>query len=174
MGIFILILFVIVIAVAVYQQNVSRTPQQAIRDLRGAKLIYNGEKEAGYFSSYNYKIRAKPDFMYQHTDGSVSIVEYKSRQSGVKQSDISQLIATAIAVKDEIQQNVKFGYVLTKGGSQEKIDLDRSSSDLVQDIHVVLKEARNILSGATATPNPSRQKCSSCGFQDNCSYSKAR
>lgn len=172
MGIFILILFILVIAVVVYQQNVSRTPQQLIRDLKDAKLIYNGEKEAGYFSSYNYKIRAKPDFMYQHEDGSISIVEYKSRQSGVKQSDISQLIATAIAVKDEIQHNVKFGYVLTKGGSQKKINLDRSSNDLIRDIWTVLKEARDILNGAIATPNPTRQKCSGCGFRRSCKYAK--
>ena len=172
MGIFILILFILVIAVVVYQQNVSRTPQQLIRDLKDAKLIYNGEKESGYFSSYNHKIRAKPDFMYQHTDGSISIVEYKSRQSGVKQSDVSQLIATAIAVKDDTQNNIKFGYVLTKGGSQKKIDLDKGSSDLDQYIHAALKEARDILNGSGATPSPSRQKCSGCGFRGVCSYAK--
>ena len=40
MGIFLLILLVIIIVVVLYQGIVSRTPQQIIRDLKDAQLIF--------------------------------------------------------------------------------------------------------------------------------------
>lgn len=171
MGAIILIL-IFFIALFIYLKNSSTGPQRFIPYLKGTKLIFNGEKKTEIFSSDYYQIKAKPDFMYQHKDESVSIVEYKSRPSGVKRSDISQLIATAIAVKAEKKHNVKFGYVLTENGSYEKIDLDRTCSDLIQEIYTPWKEAMNILNGGKATPKPGKEKCRGCGLKHACSFAK--
>lgn len=172
------ILFIIVVAIicaAVIYSKIPRPPHSIIPSLRdkNIKLIFNGEHEVQICTCTHHKIKAKPDFVYEHPDKSLTVVEYKSRRKGVMPSDITQLIATAIAVNGHyIGKSVKSGYVLTGSGAYQKIDLDKSSDEMMLHIQEPLSEVRNILKGVAPTPKPTPQKCRGCGFRNNCFYSQ--
>lgn len=166
------LLVLIAAAVFIYRGITGKSPQRSLRETKKAKLIYNGEHQSGYFASYRHRIRAKPDFMYLNRDGTVCIVEYKSRRSGIRRSDITQLIATAIAVKDDSQYDVRCGYVLTRGGSRQRVNLNKTTDELVSDIQTALHEARQIKKGNQPIPQPEHRKCRGCGFRQTCRYAK--
>jgi CRISPR/Cas system-associated exonuclease Cas4 (RecB family) len=164
---------VIVAARIYYVTRPKKPPNRIIKELKdnNATLYFNGETRDKIFNSYKHRIRAVPDFIYKYEDGSAAIVEFKSRKAGIRSSDIKQLIATAIAVKDSTNLNIKYGFVLNGGGVYKKVDLNKSSADLVKSIQIVLSITRNIKNEIEPTPNPIKNKCKSCGFRDDCEYS---
>ncbi|MCF6767597.1 Dna2/Cas4 domain-containing protein [Thiotrichales bacterium 19S11-10] len=151
----------------------SQLPQMIIPALKvaDAKLIFNGEYEDKIFSCMDHRVRAKPDFLYELSDGSIAIVEYKSRKKGVMPSDVSQLIATAIAVKGHYKNQVKKGYILTGRGSYKEVNLDMSSHRLVKSIEYQIRAVRDIIRGKEPKLTPNPNKCQNCGFRHICTFS---
>lgn len=170
------ILFIIVVAIicaAVIYSKIPRPPHSIIPSLRdkNIKLIFNGEHEEQICTCTHYKIKAKPDFVYEHPDKSLTVVEYKSRRKGVMPSDIAQLIATAIAVNGHyIGKTVKNGYVLTGNGSYQEIDLDKSSDELMEAIKKPLQAVRDVIEGRAVIPDACAKKCRGCGFRHICQH----
>lgn len=168
------IVIIIIIAAAVIYHNIPKQPHRSISELRqsGAKLVFNGETDGQIYACPYYKIKAKPDFIYEYPNGTLAIVEYKSGKRGVMSSDLVQLIATAIAVKGHyVLSKVTKGYVLTGDGSYQEIDLDRDSYELVKQIENPLKAARDVIRGKMPVPKPSAIKCRGCGFRHVCRFS---
>ena len=77
------IVFAIVIAF-IYYHHLPKPPHQIIKPLKSkhVKQIYNDEVEIIKFYSTRHKIIARPDFIYEHPDGTLAVVEYKSRKKG--------------------------------------------------------------------------------------------
>lgn len=152
------IVIIIIIAAAAIYHNIPKQPHRIISELRksDAKLVFNGETDDQIYTCSYYKIKAKPDFIYEYLNGDLAIVEYKSRKRGVMPSDVVQLIATAIAVKGHyVLIKVTKGYVLTDDGSYQEIDLDRDSTELIKQIEKPLKAARDVIRGKMPVPEPS-------------------
>lgn len=153
-----------------------RAPHQIIPALKkqGVNLIYNGETSEQVFTSSRYKIRAKPDFIYERADGSLILVEYKSSRRRAMKSDITQLIATAIAVKSHHKnKRVTTGYVLTGKNYYKWVDLSKSLDLLALEIERPLSVARQVKNGYQPSADPVKKKCLACGYQYVCEHSEA-
>ncbi len=166
------ILIIVLVAAAALYNNLPKQPHQIIKQLKGkkVKLIYNDDAKKIKFCSIRHKIIARPDFIYEYPDGSLAIVEYKSRKKGVMARDITQLKAAAIAVKEEWQCRVKHGFVLTGSRQYEAVDLNKTGDTLAKEIGKYLTIAREIKSGHAPTPEPTARKCRGCNYRSNCQY----
>lgn len=163
----IIILFVL-LAINSFFRSRPKKPVQVIKELKAnnAKKIFtdNGKKN---FNSTKYKISARPDFIYEEPDGSKIIVEYKSRNNPVRESDIIQLIATAIAVK-ESHPTVCKGFIYTQGNHIEIVDLSKSIDELANSISNEIIKMRAIKMRVRPSFEPIESHCFACGFRDAC------
>jgi hypothetical protein len=169
----IVIIVAIVLAVYFFGLLTTQPDSDVIRKIKKHRLIYCDDQAQKTFQSAQYKIRAKPDFIYEIDPENLCLLEYKARSGGVYPSDIAQLIATAIAVI-ETYSNVTHGYVYTRGGKYQKVqfgspnDTDRIAK-LVRKIQSELNTARTIKSGKfVSVSKQSQRKCQACGFHSHC------
>lgn len=169
----ILWIFLIIIAVFVliaYRKSTKpKTPRTFIRELRNdkVKLVYQDNGNGRVFASESYKIRAKPDFIYTLPTGDTVLVEYKSRHRGIYESDVKQLIATAIAVNGHYP-NIKHGYIYNRLGEVKHVNLNFPLSMLAQKIQVEVASLRSIATGSIPTFSPVPVKCRYCAFVWQC------
>jgi len=170
MGAIILLIIVVFLAVVIYSR-LPLKPEQVIPELKekNAVLIYLDSDTKKVFASKTYKIKAKPDFLYKMPDDSYIIVEYKSRSGSVKNSDIAQLIATAIAVK-ETYPTLYTGYIYTQGRHIKKIDLKPSANQLFESIKQEVHQVRQIEAGRAPAFQPKKEHCQVCVLRRICEF----
>lgn len=162
-----LLLVAVVLLLVIRDRSGSRSPRTF--PVKG-KIIYSDQgRKSKTFVSQEYRIRAKPDFLVRQPDGRLVLVEYKSREKPPNDSDVTQLIATAVAVR-ETYPDLKRGLVYTRGG-QRKVDLSASTDILIRKIKTPLDAARAVKSNESVRAAPSQGKCRACGYRTECSDS---
>jgi len=129
---------------------------------RRVKYIDTGKSSV--FVSKRYKIAAKPDLIQDNK----TLVEKKSRRTGVYDSDRKQLIATALAVRSV--HPIRSGFVETQT-DREEVDLAGSDKSLFRLIKTEYKNALLINAGKKPPAYPSYQKCRHCQFRSDCEHS---
>lgn len=134
--------------------------------LRKKRVRYIDDGSKGSFRSDLFRITAKPDLIEDGT----TIVEKKSRRSGVYESDKKQLIATALAVRSK--HKIRSGYIVTQ---TERVAVDLTGSDrkLFSLIKTEHAHAWMVNEGRRPPPSPTRSKCRSCQFNKRCEYAYA-
>lgn len=148
------------------KEHLPKKPEQIIPHLKKGKLIYKDSTAKFYFSSLNYKIRAKPDFIYK-VDEEYILVEYKSRKGNVNASDIAQVVASALAVKETYPRLVT-AYIYTLGGDIKTINLNKPNHHLASQIKNELDFVRAIETNNPLFFNPQSHKCKACSFKLSC------
>ena len=141
--------------------------------LRSAQVLYIDDVKLNkIFRSQRFRIQGKPDAILRITPGTTVIVEYKSRHHGIYDSDVTQLIATAIAVR-ETYPDVHEGYVVLGSGKYKRIDLTASTGDLFRAIEGEVIATREAKSGKPPEYIPVVHKCKKCGVRYACARSLA-
>ena len=138
--------FLIVVTVVFVWINFRRGKPKAIKskdDLeRLGKLIWVDESsDTKPFFNQEFKVYGKPDAMY--SDGEyISTVEYKSRKSGVKKSDVIQALTAALAARGD-GYNVHKVVVVTEGDAKQ-IEVPKSLAKHYQLVKEYVELARSI------------------------------
>jgi CRISPR/Cas system-associated exonuclease Cas4 (RecB family) len=132
------------------------------------KLIWVDEGQSTKpFFNHLYRILGKPDFMYK-IKGGVLAVEYKSRKSGVYESDIVQAKCAALAARGNGYRVIK---IMVKADSDSKvISLPGDNQILYNEIKRYIDICRDTKAGKTAPALPSRRKCRSCAYRYTCNH----
>ncbi|EKO3611970.1 Dna2/Cas4 domain-containing protein [Vibrio metschnikovii] len=129
------------------------------------KLVYVDDSPSSkVFASRKYQIASKPDFIYQIGFNKYALVEYKSRQGGVKTSDEQQAFAAVIAARSEF--NIVKMYIITKGESKEYTC--RSTANLYRKIKKNHKRARELKNLRKKAKPVKEDKCRNCGYNYHC------
>lgn len=158
-------LLAILAAIYYFFKGKAQKPQEKF-PVKG-KVVYADEgRKSGQFESYKYRIKAKPDFLIREPSGELVLVEYKSRLKNPNPSDVEQLIASAICVKEKYP-DLSQGMVYTRGG-KKMVDLSGSVDELAQQIWLSLQSARRAKCGVEVRPSPSLPKCRSCSYNNIC------
>lgn len=124
--------------------------------------------------STQFGIRAKPDNIEASNnpgiDQSLVLVELKDRlKPTVYPSDEAQIIASVLAAR-ESGFDVQRAMLEVRGGKRVEVPLNDSSLRLAKRIDKPLKAARLVALGKRPDALPTKQKCRSCGFRDQCKY----
>lgn len=130
------------------------------------KLIYTDDNpQASVFVSHRYELSAKPDFIFKTGFNEYVIVEYKSRKSTARQSDINQLKATALACRSKYR--IVAGYVVT-GSETKRVSFgsNRSVYREIRDIHIRVKKIK--FCNAFPAKKGIQDRCFNCGFHESC------
>lgn len=132
------------------------------------KLIWIDEGQSTRpFFNHLYGVLGKPDFMYK-IKGGVLAVEYKSRKSGVYESDIVQAKCASLAARGNGYRVIK---IMVKTGSDTKvISLPGDNQILYNEIKRYIDICRDTKAGKTAPALPSRRKCRSCAYKYACDH----
>ncbi len=156
----------------VKKTDVSISQVQPIPALRNGKLIYTDDKKSEVFYSKKHKIRTRPDFLIKMPNGDVVPIEYKSRKSGIYPSDIEQVIATVIALRDKFP-SINYAYILNRSGQHKRIDCNKNTDELLERISRSVWAVRAVANRKTVMPSiTSVKKCQGCGERLICSHSK--
>lgn len=167
--IFIILLFSVIFSLFFYKLKRKTFPLK-IPQLKGRKLIYCDTNNASIFRNKKHKIAAKPDFIVLDDNNNKIIVEFKSRNKGIYSSDINQLKASVIAVRDKYP-NITIGYIINGSGEYKKIELNKSTDSIALEIKSLLNKIRLLKNGNQIQHIPEKHKCMRCGFNENCNYS---
>ena len=143
------------------------TPERVISELKNARMIYK-DTNNDYFTSYRHKIRAKPDFLYKLANGSIALVEYKSQRDSIRESDVSQVIAATLAVREKYP-NLNIGFIYTRSGKVKCVDLNKSDEELINLISAELSIARQLENNMRPQFTPQKDKCRVCPYNMACS-----
>jgi len=127
--------------------------------------VDEGKKTKAFFNR-TFEILGKPDAMYRTSSG-VCAVEYKSRKSGVLDSDIAQAKCAALAARAE-GYKVNEIVVITRS-ERKSVALPRSDSDLFKEIRPLVKTIRDIRRGSKGEAKPNGGKCFNCAYRSSCS-----
>ncbi|MFC5079510.1 hypothetical protein VTH8203_01497 [Vibrio thalassae] len=127
-------------------------------------LVYCDDKpNSKCFVNHRYQLSAKPDFIYRTGRRSYTVVEYKSRNAPVKESDINQLIAAVVAARPTYP--ITNAFVVTKKQSKQ-IPIYNSTHANYKRIAHLHKIARRI-KHSNYYPKPKKAKqCFQCGYYD--------
>lgn len=130
------------------------------------KLVYTDDNpQAKVFVSHRYELSAKPDFIFKTGLNEYVVVEYKSRKSSFRQSDLNQLKATVLACRS--QYRIVAGYVVT--GSTTKHITFGSSHRLYREIKDIHSRVKKIKFCNAFPPKREKQEgCGRCGFYESC------
>lgn len=112
-------------------------------------------------------IYSKPDRI-EGTMKESELLEYKSRNRRVYESDIVQAQAGVISARAE-GFNVKKAYVITGNGSKQSVPLG-STERILKRIEIPLKNARLVKSGGEPKASPAKYKCTTCSYSHACKH----
>jgi len=132
----------------------------------GELLYADLGRGAKRFVSSRYGIMAKPDFILRLRDGQNAIAEYKDRGGRVYCSDVAQVKASALAVREEMP--LQRAFVVTRNGPVE-IPLNPDSKKLHAEIAEYIEWARRIRRKELIrvyAANP--KQCDSCSLKRHC------
>lgn len=147
--------------------NFRRGGQGKASDPELGELLWIDEgKETKPFFNKTFKIFGKPDAMYVK-GGSVTAIEYKSRQGKVHESDIKQALAAALAARAEGYQ-VRTVRIKTKTDSKD-IDLPVSELDHYKLIKTYHEAVLSVKKGHPSKAIPEANKCFHCAYKAVCS-----
>ncbi len=132
------------------------------------QLVYaDGQsKKSRSFVNKRFGLCAKPDFIFRNEHGTYTLIEYKSRQGKVYQSDIQQTIASVMAARTKF--NITEAYVHTDN-FRMAIDAGKSNAELYSVIERNADLTRDIKSGRQVNiTNGSQYKCPTCSMKHKC------
>jgi CRISPR/Cas system-associated exonuclease Cas4 (RecB family) len=122
------------------------------------------------FHSKEYRISSKPDTIESDQNGNYITREYKSRVKNIYHSDRQQVIASAIALREE-GFDVRRAIIQTRDGTKHPISLDQPTAILYKSISDVVNETRKAVTGVAPQALPSVTKCRHCSFHASCPHS---
>lgn len=129
------------------------------------KLVYvDDSPTVKAFVNHRYELAAKPDFLFKVGFNKYVTVEYKSRKGKIKESDIAQLHATALAVRS--QKNVIGGYIVT--GSENRYFKFGSNHSVYKHIKNAHKTAKSIKLLNKLPKDKLARQCNNCGYNYYC------
>lgn len=133
------------------------------------RLVYADKgRSSKLFANKRFGLSAKPDFIYNLMNGVFALVEFKSRNGRVFQSDIEQTIAGVIACRP--YYNIRIAVVQT-ASERKEIDVDKSEDELYEMIKHNVELTRKIKSGKVVTVcYKNTYKCKSCAVAKDCNY----
>lgn len=167
----IILLFVIAISFYISKASSKGFPLD-IPNLKGRRVIYCDSGYASIFRNKKHRIVSKPDFIVVDDKNRKIVVEYKGRKRGIYSSDINQLKATIVAVRDK-HPGVVTGYVINDSGQYKKVDAYKSTELLVSEMKTQINNVRLIKSGVCIEYTPVTKKCKGCGFNESCDVAAA-
>lgn len=132
------------------------------------RVVYADKgKSSRVFISKRYGVKAKPDFIIKDRGGRYTLIEYKSRSSGLLfESDIVQVKASVIAARTIY--NIRKAVVIS-GTTKHDIDVDRSSVSINKEIATHIENARQSEMGVIVMKYAERESaCSSCRNKSEC------
>lgn len=133
------------------------------------KLVYSDQgRSSKLFINKRFGLSAKPDFIYNLLNGMFALVEYKSRNGRIFQSDIEQTIAGVIACRPHY--NIRVAVIQT-ASERKEINVDKSVEELYEMIKHNVELTRKIKNGLKVdTCYPTKYKCKSCAVANNCQF----
>ncbi|MBD1577118.1 Dna2/Cas4 domain-containing protein [Vibrio sp. S11_S32] len=130
------------------------------------RLVYVDDNKHPVLLCHKFKLKSKPDFIFETSSTSFTEVEYKSRAKGFYKSDVQQMIATAICARAN-------GYNVTKGilATKERnypLDLNKSTEKLYKMISKDIDNIKVVRLGRMPEKTTEAKKCKSCGHRNTC------
>lgn len=156
---------VLVIFIAIYFSIGSKDethPERRLSTVIGenSKQVFCDIGNKKPFKNKAFMIIAKPDFIYRTKVGEYIVIEYKSRAGKVYPSDISQTLASCLAVRSKYP--VSKAIIYTRGGDHRVIELE-SDQEIFAKIHKHYQNAVN----AKLNQEPLKtghSPCKICGY----------
>lgn len=133
------------------------------------KIVYIDTKQNNKaLVSKEYDLLAKPDFIFQEPNGGCVLVEYKSRSSGIYDSDLKQVYASAICARENGFKIVR-AIIATKTKNYD-VDLKSSNKQLYSLVNSEVEFIRSVNEKRviSAPVYPFKAKCRSCGYKSTC------
>lgn len=158
------IVAIVVIALA-FGSRVIRKPPANPFGIDGVEIWRDRGKQSKPFFNGKYYVLAKPDHIFQLSNGDKGIVEYKSRYGQVYDSDVAQTLASALAARTG--HEIKWATIYTKS-SKKDVSLG-SDAEIWQKIKHLHKSVLIAKSGKVINEyNPNPKKCDKCAMKLNC------
>ncbi len=134
-----------------------------------AKLVYADQgRSSKDFVNSRFGVRAKPDFVYLLPDGTYVLVEYKNRKSGMRDSDVGQVLASVLAVRSRYP--VRRAFVATNGKLTPVGGAEWTDRAIYDAIREELELVRAIQRGKVPDHSPTPERCARCGYRDDCKW----
>jgi CRISPR/Cas system-associated exonuclease Cas4 (RecB family) len=162
--ILVFVLYCVYRMVAFFRQDAG--PSTNPLGIKGKLLYADLGRKSKLFTSYRYRIKAKPDFIIQLLNGENAIAEYKDRNGPAYCSDIAQVKASALAVREEIP--LQHGFVVTRNG-RYPVPLHPDSEQLHSEIAEYIELARRVKGKQLIlqyAANP--RQCPNCSLRHGC------
>lgn len=125
------------------------------------QLIYSDNKNEATFVDHNYKVSARPDFIYRLQNGRYMLVELKSAHT-LQEGHIAQAFVSVLAARTRYK--VTRIMVVTGNSKQHNITGgDKSSSSIYRRWKKDIESARQIVNRKNTLPEPKLEsKCDKC------------
>lgn len=157
-----MVMFVIVIVF--YLRSTKKPPANPF-NINGVEIWRDRGKQSKPFFNGKYYVLAKPDHIYQLSNGAKGVVEFKSRYGEVFDSDVAQTLASVLAVRPT--HNIKWATIYTKN-SKKDVSLG-SDAEIWQQIKHLHENVLIAKSGKVINEyNPNPKKCDKCAMKLNC------
>lgn len=139
------------------------------------KVIYaDTEKNRRVFVSNRYKLKSKPDFLVRQDNQSLAVLEYKSRENGIYDPDVAQLITAVIAVRESMpNERISKAMVYNRSEQTQAIDVSLSDAELYAQIEPYVKMVRLIKAGYEVEVNTPAHRCARCEYRGDCHQRRA-
>ncbi len=120
--------------------------------------------------SRTHGIRCKPDSIEAMSDGELALIELKNRAyPRLYPSDEAQIIASVIAAR-ESGFDIRRAMLEVCSGQRLEVPVSDDEGRLLECIAAPLEAARVVARGEVPKALPSRSKCRSCGFLNQCEF----
>ncbi len=150
-----------IIAIVIYIFLLRGTP------VKRPRLVWvDKSRKTKAFRNKAYGVSGKPDCIYKLADG-YRLVEFKSRKSGIYESDRVQAKAAALAARGGSKYKITEILIQTKS-TEELIPLIMSDEQLYQDIKYYIELAQKAHQGEPLKAIPEKRKCKYCAYVKVC------
>ncbi|MEZ8959633.1 hypothetical protein AB6E94_19635 [Vibrio lentus] len=135
---------------------------------RGKLYYIDDQNNRGYaFFNRSLRIGATPDMVYETSPNKLHVVEKKSRQYGIFESDFVQAEMGAIALSENSSKRVS--HVTVSNANQTVTRRVPNAKRLLKKRKDVISMARRIANGEVIeVRKPEPRKCKACRYYDEC------
>lgn len=135
-------------------------------EVRGDLLAY---AERHFRSTGDNSIVARVDRGYRRHDGTITLVELKTRQTDrIYRSDLIELSAQRVALERATGEQVdSFGFVVVQVGPRKRAHRVRLMSRRAI-LDLAIRRARLLDGKALPRPASSRRLCAACAYRSRC------
>ncbi|PSV28073.1 hypothetical protein [Photobacterium sp. GB-72] len=162
-----LAIFIIVLYKIVYRYIDNKLARYNQFGLKDAELVYIDDKNADVLLDHEYKLCAKPDFIYEDEKGFI-LTERKMAKREPTLSDIVQVKASVICARNKYPKLKRA--VISTGLGNFPVDVKSSSATLFSEIKQYHEICQAVYQGKMVTET-NQSHCKSCRIKNNCTRS---